>query len=209
MNVVLYGATGKAGVRLLKELLSRGHSVTAIVREPAKLTPQDRLIIRKGDLSDVTRIAEDVRGTEAVISAYGPGLNAPSELAGAIGRLIAGLKLAGVPRLLMVGGAGSLEVAPGVQLIDSGYLPPEWMPISLAHRDALEVLRSSDLDWTCLSPAAYFEPGERTGVFRVGKDNLVANEKGDSRISMEDYAIAMVDELENQAHSRQRFSVGY
>jgi putative NADH-flavin reductase len=109
----------------------------------------------------------------------------------------------------MVGGAATLEVAPGVLLLDSGFLPEEWRPISLAHRDALEVLRACDLDWTYLSPAAYFEPGTRTGVFRLGKDNLVANEKGESRISMEDYAIAMVDELERHAHPRQRFSVGY
>jgi putative NADH-flavin reductase len=88
-------------------------------------------------------------------------------------------------------------------------LPAEWKPIAIAHRDALEILRASDLDWTSLCPAGYFEPGQRTGVFRLGKDNLVANEKGESRISMEDYAIAMVDELESHAHSRQRFSVGY
>ena len=128
---------------------------------------------------------------------------------GATERLVAGLKAAGVQRLLMVGGAGSLEVSPGVQLIDSGYLPAEWKPIALAHREALQILRASDLDWTSLCPAAFFEPGPRTGVFRLGTDNLIANEKGDSRISMEDYAIAMVDELEKHAHPRQRFSVGY
>jgi putative NADH-flavin reductase len=209
MNVSLYGATGNAGARILKELLARGHQVTAIVRDPAKLQPQSGLTVRKGDLSDVAQIAEALRGTEAVISAYGPGLNSPGELVGATERLVAGLKQAGVQRLLMVGGAGSLEVAPGVQLIDSGYLPEEWKPIALAHRDALEILKASDLDWTSLCPAGYFEPGVRTGVFRLGKDNLVANEKGESRISMEDYAIAMVDELEKHAHPRQRFSVGY
>jgi putative NADH-flavin reductase len=136
-------------------------------------------------------------------------LNSPGDLVGATEKLVAALKLAGVQRLLMVGGAGSLEVAPGVQLIDSGYLPEEWKPIALAHRTALEILRNSDLDWTSVCPAAYFEPGQRTGAYRLGKDNLVANEKGESRISMEDYAIAMVDELEKHAHSKQRFSVGY
>ena len=209
MNVTLFGATGNAGARILKELLARGHHVTAIVRDPAKLPSQPGLTVRKGDLTDSAQVAEAVRGTEAVVSAYGPGLNAPGDLVPATKRLVAGLAQAGVQRLLMVGGAGSLEVAPGVQLIDSGHLPAEWMPISLAHRDALEVLKSSDLDWTSLSPAGYFEPGERTGKFRLGKDNLVANEKGESRISMEDYAIAMVDELESHAHPRQRFSVGY
>jgi uncharacterized protein len=209
MNITLFGATGNAGTRILNELLARGHQVTAIVRDPAKLPPRAGLMVRKGDLSDVAQVAEAVRGTEAVVSAYGPGLNSPGDLVGATGRLVAGIKLAGVQRLLMVGGAGSLEVAPGVQLIDSGYLPNEWKPIALAHRDALEILKASDLDWTSLCPAGFFEPGRRTGVFRLGKDNLVADEKGESRISMEDYAIAMVDELEKHAHSRQRFSVGY
>jgi putative NADH-flavin reductase len=209
MNVILYGATGKAGARILKELLSRRHQVTAIVRDPAKLPSQPGLAVRPGDLSDAAKIAEAVRGTEAVISAYGPGVNSPGDLVPATERLVAGLKQAGVQRLLMVGGAGSLEVAPGVQLIDSGYLPEEWKPIALAHRDALEILKASDLDWTSLCPAGFFEPGQRTGKFRLGKDNLIANEKGESRISMEDYAIAMVDELEKHAHPRQRFSVGY
>lgn len=209
MTITLFGATGNAGARILKELLARGHQVTAIVRDTAKLQPQPGLSVRRGDLSDVAQIAEALRGTEAVISAYGPGLNSPGELVGATERLVNGLQQAGVRRLLMVGGAGSLEVAPGVQLIDSGYLPDEWKPIARAHRDALEILKASDLDWTSLCPAGYFEPGQRTGVFRLGKDNLIANEKGESRISMEDYAIAMVDELEKHAHPRQRFSVGY
>jgi putative NADH-flavin reductase len=209
MNVTLFGATGNAGARILKELLSRGHKVTALVRDPGKLPTQPGLTVRKGDLSDVAQVAGEVKGTDAVISAYGPGLNSPGELVGATERLVAVLIQAGVQRLLMVGGAGSLEVAPGIQLIDSGYLPAEWKPIAIAHRDALEILKTSSLDWTSLCPAAYFEPGQRTGVFRLGNDNLVANEKVESRISMEDYAIAMVDELEKHAHSRQRFSVGY
>ena len=164
--------------------------------------------MRKGDLSDVAQVADAVRGADAVISAYGPGLNSPDDLVGATERLAAGVSKA-VCRSLMVGGAGSLEVAPGVQLIDSGFLPDAWKPIALAHRDALEILKASDLDWTSLCPAAYFEPGQRTAVFRLGKDNLVSTEKGESRISMEDYAIAMVDELETHAHPRERFSVGY
>jgi putative NADH-flavin reductase len=209
MNITLFGATGNAGTRILSELLLRGHKVTAIVRDPAKLKPQAGLTVRTGDLSDATLIAQAVQGTEAVISAYGPGLGSPALLVGVTERLVAGLKQAGVKRLLMVGGAGSLEIKPGVQLIDSGFLPEQWKPIALAHREALGILQASDLDWTSLCPAAYFEPGRRTGVFRLGKDNLVANEKGESRISMEDYAIAMVDELERHIHSRQRFSVGY
>lgn len=209
MNVTLIGATGNAGARILTELLKRGHHVTAIVRDPGKLPDQPGLTVRKGDLSNVAQVAGQIKGTDAVVSAYGPGLNSPGELVGATERLVAALVQAGVQRLLMVGGAGSLEVAPGMQLIDSGYLPAEWKPIAIAHRDALEILKASSLDWTSLCPAAYFEPGQRTGLFRLGTDNLVANEKGESRISMEDYAIALVDELEMHAHSRQRFSVGY
>ena len=124
--------------------------------------------------------------------------------------LVDAVSRSGVPRLLLVGGAGSLEVAPGVTLIDSGYLPSEWLPIAQSHpRKALEVLKSSSVNWTNLSPAGCCKPGERTGHFRLGKDNLIANEKGESRISMEDYAIAMVDELEQRKHERSRFSVGY
>jgi putative NADH-flavin reductase len=209
MNVTLFGATGKAGRRILQELLARGHKVTAIVRDPAKLPPQAGLTVLQGDLSDAARVADAVRGTEAVVSAYGPGLSSPRNLVDATKTLVAGLKQAGVLRLLTVGGAGSLEIKPGVQLVDSGYLPAEWKPIALAHREALEILKASDLDWTSLCPASYFEPGQRRGVFRLGKDNLIADEKGESRISMEDYAIALVDELERHAHSRQRFSIGY
>ena len=109
----------------------------------------------------------------------------------------------------MVGGAGGLQVSPGVSLINSGKLPPEWLPIARSHVKALELLRSSDIDWTCLSPSAYFGPGERTGKFRLDSDSLLTAENGESTISMEDYAIAMVDELENAKHRRQRFTVGY
>ena len=183
--------------------------MTAIVRDPAKLPPQAGLTVLQGDLSNAALVADAVRGTEAVVSAYGPGLSSPRNLVDATKALVAGLSQAGVPRLLTVGGAGSLEITPGVQLVDSGYLPAEWKPIALAHRDALEILKASDLDWTSLCPASYFEPGQRRGVFRLGKDNLIADEKGESRISMEDFAIALVDELERHAHSRQRFSIGY
>jgi putative NADH-flavin reductase len=123
--------------------------------------------------------------------------------------LASGLKRAGVRRFLMVGGAGSLEVAPGLQLVDTPDFPEAWKPYALAHRDALAVLKDSDLDWTNLSPAAFIQPGQRTGKFRLGKDTLVTDEKGGSRISAEDYAVALVDELEKPQYIRQRFTVGY
>lgn len=209
MNVVLYGGTGKAGSRILKELLSRGHQVKAVARDTAKLPQSPGLTTETGDLNDVAAITRAIKGADAVISAYAPPMDAVEELVAVTKRLTDAVKVAGEPRLLMVGGAGSLEVEPGVQLVDTPSLPEAWRPIALAHRGALQVLKSSDVDWTYLSPAALFEPGERTGKFRLGKDNLIVDEKGDSRISMEDYAIALVDELEKPEHFCQRFSVGY
>jgi hypothetical protein len=127
----------------------------------------------------------------------------------AVRALITGLGEASVKRLIVVGGAGSLEVAPGVQLVDTPSFPPGWMAIALAHRDVLPILKESDLDWTCFSPAALIEPGQRTGRFRLGGTRLVADDHGESRISVEDYAVALVDELENPRHVRQQFTAGY
>ena len=210
MNVALYGATGKAGSRILKELVDRGHRVTAIVRSPQKL-PQSSpaVVVRQDDLSDPKKIAAAVNGVEAVISAYGPAHDDPDAIVGVTQRQIEALSRGTNARLIVVGGAGTLHVAPGVTLIDSGYLPEPVLPIARAHAKAFNLLRASTVDWTYLAPAAYFEPGERTGKFRLGKDELVANAQQESRISMEDYAIALVDELETPRHRRQRFSVGY
>jgi uncharacterized protein len=123
--------------------------------------------------------------------------------------LIVGLKQAGVKRLIEVGGAGSLLVAPNLRLVDAPNFPAEYKQIALTHADALEVLRTSDLEWTYFSPAAVIQPGERTGKFRLGEDMLVVDEQGNSRISAEDYAIALVDELENPKFIRKRFTIGY
>jgi hypothetical protein len=150
-----------------------------------------------------------VKGSDAVISAYAPGFETLGNLVLATQSLIAGLQKAGVRRFLMVGGAGSLEVAPGLQLVDAPDFPAAWKGIALAHRDALNVLKGSDLDWTSLSPAALIEPGVRTGKFRLGTDQLVMDDKGESKISAEDFAVAAVDELEKNAHVRQRFTLGY
>jgi uncharacterized protein len=209
MNVALYGSTGKAGSRILKELISRGHRVTAISRNPAKLQGITGISTKKDDLSDVGKTAEIIRGADAVISAYGPPQDNTEEIVEVTQRLVKAVERAGNMRLLVVGGAGGLNVAPGVTLIDSGYLPDAYKPIAESHVRALNVLRASAIDWTYLAPAAYFEPGERTGKFRLGKDELIANEKQESRISMEDYAIALVNEIEKPEHRKQRFSVGY
>ena len=210
MNVVLYGATGMIGSRILNELIARGHKVTVVARNPAKVSSTANVTVLKGNVLDAESVASTAKGTDAVISAYGPGPDVPQALMEESTRaLIAGVKKAGVRRFLMVGGAGSLLVAPGVDLIDSGHVPEEWRAIAIAHRDALALLKSSDLDWTSVSPAAFIQPGERTGKFRLGGDSLIADEQGNSKISAEDYAVALVDELEQPKHVRQRFTLGY
>jgi uncharacterized protein len=209
MRVVLYGATGRAGSIILKELVDRGHTVTAVARTPAKVRKLENVDVIQGDLSDPAKIAGIVRGADAVVSAYGPPPDQTAEIIGATDCLVEGIERAGGPRLIVVGGAGSLFVAPGVTVRESGHLPKEWMPIVDAHIQVLKNLRQSDINWTYFSPAAFFEPGERTGKFRLGKDDLIADAQGNSRISFEDYAVALVDELENPQHERQRFTIGY
>ncbi len=209
MKIVLYGATGKSGSRLLQELVSRRHEVTAVARDASKLRAAGKYEVKQDDLSDVRRTAETIKGADAVISAYAPPADDTDALIGVTQRQVEAVRRAGVGRLLVVGGAGGLEVAPGVSLIASGHLPAQYLPIATSHVKALEVLRKSDVDWTYVAPAAYFEPGVRTGKFRLGTDQLIADVKGESRISMEDYAIALVDELERGAHRKQRVSVGY
>ncbi len=209
MKVVLFGATGKTGSRLMQELVTRGHQVTAVARDVTKVPAASGVTVKQDDLSDARKTADVVRGADAVISAYAPPANDTDALVGVTERQVEAVRAAGVDRLLVVGGAGGLEVAPGVSMIASGYLPEPYLPIAKSHVKAFDVLRASDIDWTYVAPAAYFEPGTRTGSFRLGKDELITAANGESRISMEDYAIAMVDELETGAHRRQRVSVGY
>ena len=209
MHVALYGATGKSGSRILTELLLRGHKVTAIVRDPAKLPAQPGFTVVQGDVSSGEAIAAKIKGADAVVSAYAPPADDTDQLLPVTEHFIEAANIAGTPRLIIVGGAGSLEVAPGVTVIDSGHLPAQWLSIAVSHAKALELLKKSDINWTYFSPAGFFEPGERTGKFRLGKDALIANEKGESRISLEDYAIALVDELEAPKNERARFTIGY
>jgi uncharacterized protein len=209
MHIALYGATGKSGSRILTELLSRGHQVTAVVRDPAKFVTQPGLTVVHGDVSSADAIAAKIKGADAVVSAYAPPPDDTDQLLPVTEDFVAAVRETGVPRLLIVGGAGSLEVAPGVTGIDSGHIPTEWLPIAVSHAKVLEQVKKSDINWTYFSPAGFFVPGERTGKFRLGKDALIADEKNDSRISLEDYAIALVDELETPRHERQRFTIGY
>ena len=211
MNVVLYGATGNAGSRILKELTTRGHKVTAVARNTSKVPANIPSV--QDDLKDVDRIASIIVGADAVVSAYMPPHDDTDQLIAVTDRLITAVKQAdkntGSMRLIVVGGAASLEVAPGVTLLSSGHLPAEWVPIATSHAHALDRLKGSDINWTYFSPAAFFEPGVRSGNFRLGTDRLITNDKGESRISMEDYAAALVDELEKPAHERARFTIGY
>lgn len=210
MKVALYGATGAAGSRILKELVSRGHHVTAIVRDPAKLTQSGANVrVKQGDLSDPKSIAAAIGDAEAVISAYGPPKNDLEALVGVTERQVEALKGKPGVRLIVVGGAGGLNIAPGLAMVDSQFMPEPFKPIARAHVNAFNVLKASSIDWTYFAPAAFFEPGQRTGEFRLGKDDLIANAQQESRISMEDYAVALVDELEKSRHRRQRFTIGY
>lgn len=210
MNVVVYGATGNSGSEIVKELLRRGHRVTGVARKVDSLRAQPEVTAKTDDLSDVDAIAEVIRGADVVVSAYQPPADNTDALIDVTRRQIDAVKKAGVSRLVVVGGAGQLEVAPGVTLIKSGHLPAEYMPIALSHEKAAEVLKSSSgINWTYIAPAAYFVPGERTGKYRTGTNNLVSDEKGESRITFADYAIALVDEIEKPKHERALFSVGY
>jgi putative NADH-flavin reductase len=213
MKIALIGATGFIGSALLQEALDRGHQVTGIQRHPENLPQHPNLVVQRGDVRNETDTAELVEGHDAVISAYSPGRDVADiyqqHIAG-YRSIISAVKKAGVKRLLVVGGAGSLEVAPGVQLVDTPEFPDEWKPGSLSTREVLYLLRDEpDLDWSYLSPSASIAPGERTGKFRLGTDQLLTDANGESRISLEDYAVAMLDELENPKHIRQRFTVGY
>lgn len=203
MNIALIGVTGRVGSRLLAELLRRGHHVTGIARDTSKLASQPGLVLKNGDADQPAQLAPLLAGHDAVFSA----LKFATTDAAA---LIAAVKQAGVRRLLVVGGAATLEVAPGHILLDAPGFPAAYRPEAEGGRRFLDRLRGErELDWTFLSPSAEFAPGERTGSFRVGGDALLTDANGKSWISMEDYAIAFVDELETPKHSRQRFTVGY
>ena len=209
MKIALYGATGMIGSSIIREALSRGHEVTAIARDTSKLTPADHMTAVKGDVLDTAGVAATVKGHDAVISAINAPPDDPQVFVRAAHSLVEGLTQAEVKRLISVGGAGSLEVAPGVKLFDTAEFPELWRPSAKALGGALEVYRTADLDWTFISPAGIIAPGERTGKFRVGGDQLLTDANGESKISVDDYAIGLVDELEHGQHLRQRITLAY
>jgi len=212
MKVAIIGATGFVGSALLKEAAARGHEITALVSNTSKVPASGKVAASQVDVLAQDSLTEMLKGYDAVISAFSG--HAQTDVLGyyvkGIQSIISAAKAAGVPRLLVVGGAGGLEVAPGVQLIDTPQFPAEWKATAEGARQALSLLcKEPELDWTVLAPSASLEPGERTGKFRIGKDQLLLDEGGQSHISVADYAVAMIDELEQPAHSRSRFTVGY
>ncbi len=202
MKVALVGASGNAGSRILAELVRRGHLVTAIARNPEKIQASPQVTAKQGDAADEAGLASLLKGHDAVVSSIHFSASDPR-------KLIEAVRASGVKRYAVVGGAGSLEVAPGVKLFDTPAFPVMYLAEAKAGGVFLDMLRDeTDLDWTFLSPSAMFVPGERTTKFRTGGEQLLTNETGSS-ISFEDYAIALVDELEQPRHSRKRFTVGY
>lgn len=211
MKIALFGAGGMIGRRIAREALSRGHTVTGITRNPAALDLQDpHFTAVAGDARDPECIITVAAGHDVVVSAIGPAAGEPAQvLIDAAHALIEAIGRTPGQRLLVVGGAGSLEVAPGVQLVDTPEFPAAWKSGALAAREALQIFRASTIDWTYISPAALIQPGERTGAFRLGTDQLLTNEKGESAISAEDFAVAIVDEIETPQFIRRRFTVAY
>lgn len=207
MKIALIGATGFVGSKILAESLERGHDVTAIVQKASALPTAPGLQSVEADATDADALAAAVAGHDIVVSAFNPGRDPDGAGTQAI---IDGVKRSGVGRLLVVGGAGTLEIAPGQRVIDQPGFPAEWKGGALRTAAFLDQLRAeSDLDWAFVSPAAHLEPGERTGRYRVGGDRLLIDEAGESRISLQDYAVAMLDEAESPQHHRARFSVAY
>lgn len=213
MHIVLYGATGQIGQVLLNEALNRGHEVTAVVRDPARLTLQHpRLRVRTGDVGDEAGIVAATSGADAVIASLTARRDGnPDVIPGHAERLLGLLPKAGVKHLLWIGGAGSLEVAPGVRLVDTPTFPPAYLAEARSQAEALAVFRASrpGLDWTFFSPAALIEPGERTGHYRLGGDQLLTDAEGVSRISIADFAMAVLDRAERRDALNRRVTVAY
>jgi uncharacterized protein len=212
-KIVLIGASGFIGSAILNEALDRGHEVKAIVRHPEKITRVHKnLTVKQSDVSFIDNVIEACNATDVVISAYNPGWKNPDiarETTEVYRTIIEGVRKSGVKRLLVVGGAGSLFMAPGKRLMET--FPETFRPAveALANIYLVDLMAEKQLDWVFFSPAGMIEPGLRTGKFRLGKDDLVVNDKGESKISVQDYAMAMVDELEKPSHHRERFTIGY
>ncbi|HWK02049.1 MAG TPA: NAD(P)H-binding protein [Puia sp.] len=214
MKILLIGATGNIGQRILKEALDKGYEVTAAQRHPDALKVQHaNLVVIKGDLLNETELPSLLSGYDLIISAISAARGStPEQFKKANENLIVVLKGKPDQRLIIVGGAGNTEVAPGIRVVDSPImdsLPEEWKPDIFAHAYVLDLYRNSEINWTYFSPARDVEPSERTGKYRLGTTNMIVDSNGDSKISMEDYAAALVDEIENKQFVKQQMSIGY
>ncbi|MGW0364435.1 NAD(P)-dependent oxidoreductase [Streptomyces sp. NPDC002990] len=214
-KIALIGATGTIGTRVLREALGRGHEVTAVVRDPAKAAGSGAAVV-PGDVLDPASVTDAGAGHDVVVSAFGAGAGDPGTIAAAAKSLIGGVQSLGAdaprPRVVVVGGAGSLRTPGGPLVWDEAGIPEPVLAVMHAHGEALDFLRTvpvEEVRWTSLSPAAQVAPGARTGTYRLALDDLVVDDAGRSRISTEDYAVALVDEIERDAHAGQRFTVGY
>lgn len=211
MQLLLYGATGTIGQRILIEAVDRGHAVTAAARDPDLIQEMPGVTLRQGDVLDADSVASMAQGHAAVVSAVGPGhADDPNFLIEAARSLLAAVESCGA-RLVVLGGSCSPDVEPGVQLVETSDFAATWTGVALAHRDALELYRAAPpgVDWTYVSPAATVELGKRTGRYRTGGDQIMVDEQGRSRISVEDLAAAILDEVEQPRYRRQRFTVAY
>jgi putative NADH-flavin reductase len=211
MQISVLGATGRIGRRIVDEALRRKHTVTAVARGPSPENAEGRVTPKKADVTEPSELEAVIQAHDAVVSAVGPAPGtAVSMVVDTTRALAAAAMRTRVKRLVIVGGAGSLAVEPGLELLHTPDFPKEFRDIALAHREALEIWRRvKELDWTYVSPAASIEPGARTGKYRVGHNDLLIDEAGQSRISMEDFAVAVLDEVENNSHVRERINVAY
>lgn len=214
-KTALIGASGFVGSAILKELLSRGYEVEALVRNPENVKVNNpHLTVKNVDVADTKALADDLKGYDTIISAYNPGWTNPDIYNLTLQnypRILEAAKEAGVKRLLIVGGAGTLFCAPGLRVVDSGAIPAEIMGgVKSLGKFYLETLNNEkDIDWVFFSPAGVLEPGEATGTYRLGKDDLIVDSNGNSHITVGDYAKAMVDELDTPSHHKERFTIGY
>lgn len=215
-KIVIFGGSGMIGQRAVREALSRGHEVTAVVRDPSKVTERHtHLTVQSADVTDPAAAEKVIADADAVISAVSPrdpGSEPRQQVEANIDSLVAALRSLGegAPYLVVVGGAGSLLLASGERLVDQPFFPDIYKVEALAHAAGLEKLRGvTDVAWTYASPAGVIAPGERTGEFRLVDDHLVTDAEGNSTISAEDYAIVLIDEVEKRAHVGRRFTAGY
>lgn len=214
MNIVLIGATGYVGSQILTEALNRNHKVTAVARHANKISiTSNNIIIRQCDILKQNETIEIIKGHEAVISAYNPGWKNPDiydEYIRGYKSILESMHKTGVKRIIIIGGAGSLYVKPGLQLVDSPEFPDDWKQGALAARQLYNTIQNEDeLKWTFVSPAAQLVPGDRTGEFRYGENDVLFNEKNESKISVQDLAVAVLNELENPSYIKKRFTVTY